>query len=260
MLGWFANKVGHGARRRQPRRYGHAAWFFNACRGLRGSALCNSALRGVGVLIALAWIFAAVTSAPAAAATPRILAFGDSITAGYGLPPDEAFPVLLQAKLAAAGIPVEITNGGVSGDTTAGGLARVDWALADKPDYVLLELGANDALRGIDPKVTRDNLDKMLARITASGAKTLLIGMKAPSNWGPEYQQEFDAIYPALAAKYHVPLYPFILDGVALDASLNQPDGLHPNIRGVRVLVNRIAPYVQRLLANTGTDSSTSNG
>jgi acyl-CoA thioesterase I len=196
---------------------------------------------------------------PADAAAPaRILAFGDSLTAGFGLPPEEAFPVVLQAKLAADGIPTTIANGGVSGDTTAGGLARLDWALADKPDYVLLELGANDALRGIDPKVTRDNLDQMLARLTARGVHVLLLGMAAPTNWGPEYQKDFDAIYPALAAKYHVPLYPFFLDGVALDASLNQPDGMHPNFRGVRIVVDRIAPYVERLIA--GASSAASKG
>jgi acyl-CoA thioesterase-1 len=194
-------------------------------------------------------VLAGAISVTPAMAAPRILAFGDSLTAGYGLPPDEAFPVLLRAKLAAAGVAVDMINGGVSGDTTAGGLARLDWALADKPDFVLVEFGANDALRGIDPKVTSDNLDKMLARITASGAKVLLIGMKAPANWGREYQEAFDAIYPALAAKHHVALYPFFLDGVALDAPLNQADGLHPNSRGATIVVDRIAPYVERLIA-----------
>lgn len=187
--------------------------------------------------------------APSLAATPRILAFGDSLTAGYGLPADTAFPARLQAKLKSVGLDVEIINGGVSGDTTAGGLARLDWALADKPDAVLLELGANDALRGIDPNVTGDNLDKILARITKSGTKVLLLGMKAPTNWGRDYQASFDAIFPALAEKYRVPLYPFFLDGVATDTTLNQADGLHPNARGVAVLVDRIAPYVERLLA-----------
>jgi len=187
--------------------------------------------------------------APAMAAPPRILAFGDSLVAGYGLPAEDAFPVRLQAKLASDGHAVEIVNGGVSGDTSAGGLARLDWALADKPDLVLVEFGANDALRGTDPKVTAANLDRILARITAAGSRILLVGMKAPSNWGRQYQDEFDALYPALAAKYHVPLYPFFLDGVAMDATLNQPDGLHPNPRGVAIIVDRIAPYVERLLS-----------
>ena len=194
---------------------------------------------------------------PSEAAVPaRILALGDSLTAGYGLPPDEAFPAVLQAKLAADGIPATVSNGGVSGDTSAGGFARLDWALADKPDYVLLELGANDALRGIDPKVTRDNLDKILARLTERGVHVLLLGMEAPTNWGADYRKEFDAIYPALAAKYRVPLYPFFLDGVALDASLNQQDGMHPNRRGVRIVVDRIAPYVERLIAGAGPAAS----
>jgi acyl-CoA thioesterase-1 len=209
-------------------------------------------LRAVIVLALVAGL-----TGPAAAAPPaRILALGDSLTAGYGLPSNEAFPVVLQAKLASDGIVATVANAGVSGDTTAGGLARLDWALADKPDYVLLELGANDALRGIDPKVTRDNLDKMLARLAARGTKVLLLGMKAPRNWGPEYQKEFDAIYPDLAAKYGVPLYPFFLDGVALDPQLNQPDGLHPNPKGVQIVVDRVAPYVERLIAGASAAAS----
>jgi acyl-CoA thioesterase-1 len=187
------------------------------------------------------------------AAPPRILAFGDSLVAGYGLPADDAFPVRLQAKLMSDGHAVQIINGGVSGDTSAGGLARLDWALADKPDLVLVEFGANDALRGTDPKVTAANLDRILARIAASGAKILFVGMKAPANWGRQYQDEFDALYPALAAKYHVALYPFFLDGVATDATLNQADGLHPNPRGIAVIVDRIAPYVERLLSGSAS-------
>jgi acyl-CoA thioesterase-1 len=185
---------------------------------------------------------------PAEAAAPRILAFGDSLTAGYGLKPDEAFPVRLHAALAAAGVPTDIINGGVSGDTTAGALARLDWALADKPAYVLIEFGANDMLRGIDPKVTRANLDEILRRVIAGGAKPLLLGMKAMANWGRDYADEFDAIYPALAAKYNIPLYPFFLDGVALDPGLNQGDGLHPNAHGAELIAGRIAPYVERLI------------
>jgi len=127
-------------------------------------------------------------------------------------------------------------------------LARLDWAIADHPDIVLLELGANDALRGIDPKLTRANLDAMLARLTRDHIKVLLIGMKAPRNWGPEFDNAFDAIYPDLAKKYAVPLYPFFLDGVALDAKLNQGDGLHPNAAGVEVIVAKIAPAVERLV------------
>ena len=210
--------------------------------------------RGAVVLLVLAGLIAPAPAAPPA----RIVVLGDSLTAGYGLPASEAFPVILQARLAADGVPAMIANAGVSGDTSAGGLARLDWALADKPDYVLLELGANDALRGIDPKVTRDNLDKILARLTARGTKVLLLGMKAPRNYGPDYQRDFDAIYPDLAAKYGVPLYPFFLDGVALDPELNQADGLHPNVKGVHIVVDRIAPYVERLV--TGATAAASKG
>jgi acyl-CoA thioesterase-1 len=213
-------------------------------------------VRGATLVIALAGLIA-TTIGPAIAASPaRIVALGDSLTAGFGLPSGDAFPVILQAKLAEDGVPATIANAGVSGDTTAGGLARLDWALADKPDYVLLEFGANDMLRGIDPGVTRDNLDKMLARLTARGTKVLLLGMKAPTNWGPEYQKAFDAIYPELAAKYGVPLYPFFLDGVALDPELNQADGMHPNIKGVHIVVDRIAPYVERLITGAGASAS----
>jgi acyl-CoA thioesterase-1 len=228
------------------RPYNHAAAVFNA-----------ATVRRVALRVASALIAALLAAAPAGAATPRVLALGDSLTAGYGLPPGEAFPVRLQARLGEDGYAVEIANGGVSGDTSAGGLARLDWALAGTPDIVLVEFGANDMLRGIDPKVTYDNLDKMLARIMQSGAKILLLGMKAASNWGREYQASFDAIFPALAEKYHVPLYPFFLDGVAADAALNQPDGLHPNPRGVAIIVERLSPYLERLLgrAAAGTGS-----
>ncbi len=164
--------------------------------------------------------------------------------------PQDAFPARLQGQLARDGIAAEVINGGISGDTTAGGLARLDWALSDHPDVVLLELGANDALRGIDPKLTYANLDKMLAHLTAMRVKVLLLGMRAPPNWGRDYQKEFDAIYPALAEKYRVPLYPFFLDGVAMDPGLNQGDGLHPNAKGVDAIVARVEPYVTRLLVD----------
>jgi acyl-CoA thioesterase I len=190
---------------------------------------------------------------PSAAASPaRILAFGDSLTAGLGLSPEQAFPARLQARLAADGVQVQVLNGGVSGDTTADGVARLDWALADHPDVVLVELGANDALRGIDPKLSYANLDKILARLKASGARVMLLGMAAPANWGRDYQQEFAEIYPALAAKYRVPLYPFFLDGVALDPRLNQPDGMHPNARGADIIAEKVAPHVAQLLKAAG--------
>jgi acyl-CoA thioesterase-1 len=189
-------------------------------------------------------------SMPAFARTPAILAFGDSLTAGYGLPANEAFPARLAARLKDQGVDVKMINGGVSGDTTTDGLARLDWALADKPDFVILALGANDALRGIDPKIVRANLDAMIGRIQASGAKLLLLGMVAPANWGADYEREFDRIYPELAKAHNVPLYPFFLDGVAMNPQLNQADGMHPNERGVAIMVDRIAPLVAKLVGD----------
>jgi len=189
-----------------------------------------------------------ISGTPAFAHIPVILDFGDSLTAGYGLAPEQAFPVRLEAALRRQGIEVRVVNGGVSGDTTAGGLARLDWALADKPDLVILALGANDALRGIAPATVRDNLDKMIRKIEANGAKVLLIGMLAPPNWGAEYESAFDRIFPDLAKAHNVQLYPFFLQGVAMKPELNQPDGLHPNERGVAVLVDRLAPVIARLV------------
>ena len=187
---------------------------------------------------------------PVFARVPVILDFGDSVTAGYGLAPEQAFPARLQAALGQQGIEVRVINAGVSGDTTAGGLARLDWALADKPDLVILALGANDALRGIAPATVRDNLDKMIRKIEANGAKVLLVGMLAPPNWGAEYESAFDRIFPDLAKVHDVQLYPFFLEGVAMKPELNQPDGLHPNERGVAVLVDRLAPVVARLVGS----------
>jgi acyl-CoA thioesterase-1 len=188
--------------------------------------------------------------APAASRVPEILAFGDSLTAGLGLPAEGTFPSRLEARLRAEGVGAHVVNAGVSGDTTAGGLARLDWALADKPEIVILELGANDALRGIDPAIVRANLDAMIGKIQASGAKLLLMGMRAPPNLGEEYQHEFERIYPELARARGVTLYPFFLEGVAMDPKLNQPDGIHPNERGVAALVERIAPIVARLIGD----------
>jgi acyl-CoA thioesterase-1 len=150
--------------------------------------------------------------------------------------------------LEAKGHKVNIINAGVSGDTTAGGLERLDWALEPKPDAVILELGANDALRGINPSEARANLDKMLATITSKGIDVLLAGMKAPNNWGDEYVKDFDAIYPDLAAKYRAPLYPFFLEGIALDHSFAQADGLHPTAAGVAEIVKRILPEADALV------------
>ena len=211
-------------------------------------------MRRIGALHLLAGYLAAsavalsLLAAPAAAGMPKILAFGDSLTAGLGLPADEAFPARLEARLRAEGIAARVVNAGGSGDTTTDGLARLDWSLADKPDLVILEFGANDMLRGIDPATVRANLDAMIAKIQASGATILLLGMQAQANWGADYKQRFDRIYPELAQAHGVALYPFFLDGVALDPKLNQPDGRHPNERGVGVLVDHIAPRVAQLI------------
>jgi acyl-CoA thioesterase I len=184
----------------------------------------------------------------ATARTSKVLAFGDSLTAGFGLPPEQSFPAQLEKRLRADGLDVQVINGGQSGDTTAGGLARLDWSLAEKPDLVILELGANDMLRGIDPATVRANLDKLIGRIKASGAKLLLAGMQSSPNWGANYQKEFDRIYPELARLHGVALYPFFLEGVVMKPELNQPDGLHPNARGVALIVGHVAPDVAKLL------------
>jgi acyl-CoA thioesterase I len=182
-----------------------------------------------------------------------ILVLGDSFTAGLGVSREKTFPVQLEARLLARGEAAQVVNAGITGDTTAGGLARVDRALADKkPNIVILELGANDALRGIQPTDVRAHLDAIITKVQASGAKLLLTGMRAPLNWGDEYRFAFDRIYPDLARIRRVPLYPFFLEGVALDQQLNQPDRLHPNERGVRVLVDRIAPIVSHLIRDPG--------
>lgn len=191
------------------------------------------------------------TAMPALAKVPEILAFGDSLTAGLGLPPNEAFPARLQARLKSEGIDVRIVNAGVSGDTTTDGLARLDWALADKPDFVILALGANDMLRGIDPQIVHANLDKMIDKIQASGAKILLLGMRSSPDWGPQYERDFDAIYPELAKAHGLALYPFFLEGVAMNPALNQPDGIHPNERGVATMVDHIAPLVAKMVGAT---------
>jgi acyl-CoA thioesterase-1 len=207
------------------------------------------ASRFAAALLLLA-LFGACGGTAAMARTAQILAFGDSLTAGFGLPPGEGFPEQLQARLRADGVDAHVVNAGVSGDTTAGGLARLDWSLADKPDLVILELGANDMLRGVPPETVRANLDKMIAKIKASGAKLLLAGMEASPNWGESYKKEFDRIYPELARTHDVALYPFFLEGVAMKPDLNQPDGLHPNARGVAAVVERLAPRVAELLGD----------
>lgn len=193
-----------------------------------------------------------VVAAPAAG--PVVVAMGDSLMAGYELQADAAFPAQLEARLQAGGINARVINAGVSGDTSAGGLARLDWALASanngNPDLVIVEFGGNDALRGIDPAVTRGNLDEILSKLRGRGLTVLLVGMRAPPNMGSEYAAEFDAIYPDLAAIHGVALYPFFLDGVALRPELKLADGIHPSRAGVAVMVEGMAPMVEELLAN----------
>ena len=173
-----------------------------------------------------------------------ILALGDSLTAGHGLARDDSFPRQLENSLATSGYPVTVINAGVSGDTSAGGLARLEWALAGNPQIVLVELGANDALRGLDPAQTYDNLDQILVRLKKAGCRIVFAGMRAPRNLGLDYTFEFDQIYPDLADRHDLYFYPFFLEGVAADPGLNQADGIHPNAEGVRVVVKGIQPLV----------------
>ena len=174
----------------------------------------------------------------------RILAFGASITAGYGLDAADSLPAQLETALRAHGIDATVINGGVSGDTSAGGLARLDWTLADNPDLVILDLGGNDALRAIDPKTTEANLDAIVSRLKAEKRGVLIAGMLAPPNLGADYAAAFNAVFPAVAARHDVTLYPFLLDGVVADPALNQADGIHPNAAGVKVIVERMLPFV----------------
>lgn len=184
----------------------------------------------------------------AAESTATLVAFGDSLTAGYQLPPAAAFPVQLEVALRAKGYKVKVVNAGVSGDTTANGLDRLEWTLAESADGVILELGANDALRGLDPAVPRANLNQLVAKIKTKGADVLLAGMRAPTNWGAEYKAAFDAIYPDLASRQNVALYPYFLEGVRLEPKLLQTDGLHPTAEGVAEIVKRILPSVEAQL------------
>jgi acyl-CoA thioesterase I len=203
----------------------------------------------VAALSVAAWPVGAQAQADARTAVPRVLVLGDSLTAGFGLPQDGAFPVRLQAWLKGKGVNATVINAGVSGDTSAGGRARLDWALgANPPEFAIVELGANDALRGLSPDALYKNLDQIVTRLQARGVKVLLAGMYAPRNLGREYDSEFDAVYPRLAKQHGVLLYPFFLDGVEGDPSLIQADGLHPNAKGVDVIVDRIGPYVTKLM------------
>ena len=206
-----------------------------------------AALLLIGSLSALATL-----ATPLRAAETLILGFGDSLMAGYQLPQSDSFPAQLERHLRTEdGMDVRVENAGVSGDTTTGGRSRLDWVLAGldrAPDLVILELGANDALRGIDPAITRENLAAMIETIRQAGSRVLLAGMRAPPNMGAEYEAAFNRIYPELAEEYDIPLYPFFLDGVAAQPDLNLDDGMHPNAEGIAIMVDRITPYIHRTL------------
>lgn len=207
-------------------------------------------------------VLLAVAAAPGARAEPpiRLVAFGDSLTAGLGLPSSKSFPAQLSRALAAKGYTVDIENAGVSGDTSAAGLKRFDWAVPDGTEAVILELGANDMLRGIDPEQAKANLDKLLAKLKSRNIDVLLTGMKAPENWGAKYAEKFNVIYDDLAREHDVILYPFFLDGVAMDNKLNQADGMHPSAKGVGVIVERMLPSVEQLIERVEARRRLANG
>jgi acyl-CoA thioesterase-1 len=202
----------------------------------------------IRLVVGLCWL-AAACQAHAEADAIRIVALGDSLTAGPGLEADRTFPVRLEAALRARGHLVTVVDAGVSGDTARDGLARLDWSVGPDADAVIVELGANDALRGTDPDVTRDALDAILARLSDRGLPVLLAGMKAPPNLGDSFAAAFNPIYGDLADKHGAVLYPFFLDGVAGDSRFNQNDGMHPNAEGIDVIVERILPSVEAVIA-----------
>ena len=203
-------------------------------------------LRRLGLIVLV--VCAAARPAGAEDAV-KISVLGDSLSAGFGLMAHEAFPAQLEARLRDHGVEVSVLNAGVSGDTSAGGVARVDWVLGDNPQFVILELGATDGLRGLDTAQMKTNLAAIIEKLQARGVRVLLAGMVAPANLGRDYGQAFNAVYPALAARYAVPLYPFFLAGVAGEPALNLDDGIHPTAAGVAVIVEAILPYVMDWLA-----------
>jgi acyl-CoA thioesterase I len=204
------------------------------------------------LVLGMALMAAGTASAQAPGAKPpkpiKMVVLGDSLSAGLGLSASAAFPARLQKSLQSKGIAVDVINAGVSGDTSSGGRDRLDWSVPEGTEAVILELGANDALRGIDPKLTRSALSDILTRLKARGVAVLLCGMVAPPNYGADYSARFNAIYPDLAKSFGVPLYPFFLEGVAADAKLNQADGLHPTAEGVDTIVRNILPAVEAFL------------
>ena len=218
-------------------RYGEKFRFFNAA------------------LLALAAILIWLPVSAQAASpllSPRIVALGDSLTAGFGLRAEDSFPSKLEQAIRAKGVQATVINAGVSGDTSAGGLARLDWVMKDKPDAVILELGANDGLRGFDPKEMEKNLDAILTRLDAAKIPVLITGMRAPPNLGRDYGAEYESVFKTVADKHHAALYPFFLDGSAGNPELTQADGLHPTAKGVDVIVEKILPTVLHLIGAGG--------
>jgi acyl-CoA thioesterase-1 len=193
-------------------------------------------------------VLVCATPTPAAAADPLVVTLGDSLTAGLGVGVDEAYPALLEARLRREGFHYPVVKAGVSGDTSAGGVRRIDWVLRLSPAVVIVALGANDGLRGQPPEALRDNLIRIVERARAGGARVLLAGMRVPPNYGDEYARAFTAVYPAVAEATGVPLAPFLLEGVAGNPRLNQPDGIHPNAEGQRRVADRLWPYLKPLL------------
>ena len=200
---------------------------------------------GIALCAALTYF---LSGTPSLARNLSIVALGDSLTAGYQLPPDEAFPARLEALARQKGLDVTIANAGVSGDTTADGLARLDWSIPDGTDGVILALGANDALRGLSPEESRRNLDTMLARLKERNIPVILAGIYAPPNMGKDYEQRFNPIFAELASTYGAPLYPFMLDGVVLDSKLKLEDGMHPNGDGTKVMAELFFPKFETFL------------
>jgi acyl-CoA thioesterase-1 len=234
--------------RQKPRsRWAGLSWGFE-----RGAPQVNTV--GLILIVALLTTF---SHASAIAKPLRILALGTSLTQGYNLPPGTEFTAVLQARLQKAGFDVAVINAGVSGDTSADGLARLDWALAEPYNAAIVELGSNDALRGLDVAQTQANIDAVITHLKAKGLAVMLAGMKAPRNLGSDYVTAFDAIYPALAKKHAILFYPFFLDGVAADLKLNQADGIHPNEAGTQIIVTRMLPYVEKLIAHVKAKPAT---
>jgi acyl-CoA thioesterase-1 len=233
-----------GSARKVQRSYRRAAVTFACTAVIRMARACL-----VFAVVALALGSPLMAQEAAGERLVKIVALGDSLTAGYGLPAGDAFPVKLSAALKAKGANVQITNAGVSGDTSSGGLERLDWAIEPDTDAVILELGANDGLRGIDPKVTRKAIDAIVKRLADRNITVLLCGMLAPPNLGSEYGTKFNVIFPDIAKSYNTLLYPFFLTGVVADPKLNQRDGMHPTAKGVDIIVTNILPSVEQLIA-----------